>query len=154
VNAESLAFAEILWAISKAAFDAVIILLILVVFGAATSPFSVLAPIPLLLGSTFIAGLSLGITAKVRDIDAFNLYLALFFSSIFICGAWFPLGVLPTPLRWIAWALPLTHAIDLARACLTGNFVKRHLLELMYLITTAIIFVEWAMRSLRRRMVA
>ncbi len=154
VNAESLAFAEILWAVSKAAIDAIIILLILVVFGAATSPFAALAPVPLLLGALFIAGLSLGITAKVRDIDAFNLYLALFFSSIFICGAWFPLSVLPAPLRWIAWALPLTHAIDLARACLIGSFTKRHLLELTYLITISILFIEWAMRSLRRRMVA
>jgi len=154
VNAESLAMAEIAWAVSKAALDAVIILLILLIFGAATSPFAILAPLPLLLGSFFIAGLSLGITAHVHDIDSFNLYLAIFFSSIFICGAWFPLDVLPPVLRWIARGLPLTSAIDLARACLTGKFFMRHLYELLYLLIMALIFVEWAMRSLRRRMVA
>jgi lipooligosaccharide transport system permease protein len=154
VEAESLAFAEICWAVSKAALDAVIILLILTIFGAAQSPFAVLAPLPLLLGSFFIAGLSLGITAHVRDIDAFNLYLALFFSSIFLCGAWFPLEVLPPVLRWLAWALPLTSAIDLARACLTGRFFARHVYELLYLLVVSIVFVEWAMRSLRRRMMA
>ncbi len=154
VNAESLALAEIAWAVSKAALNAVIILLILLIFGAATSPFAILAPLPLLLGSFFIAGLSLGITAHVHDIDSFNLYLAIFFSSIFICGAWFPLDVLPPVLRWIARCLPLTSAIDLARACLTGKFFMRHLYELFYLLIMALIFVEWAMRSLRRRMVA
>jgi lipooligosaccharide transport system permease protein len=154
VEVESLAFAEICWAVSKAALDAVIILVVLVVFGAAKSPYAVLAPIPLLLGSFFIAGLSLGITAHVRDIDSFNLYLALFFSSIFICGAWFPLEVLPTALRWLARALPLTSAIDLARACLTGRFFMRHLYELLYLLIVGFIFIEWAMRSLRRRLVA
>lgn len=154
VNAESLALAEICWAVSKAALDALIILLILLVFGAASSPFALLAPIPLMLGSFFISGLSLGITAHIRDIDSFNLYLAVFFSSIFICGAWFPLDVLPKVLRWIAWCLPLTSAIDLARACLTGRFYLRHLYELLYLTLAALIFTEWAMRSLRRRMVA
>jgi lipooligosaccharide transport system permease protein len=154
VNAESLAMAEIAWAVSKAALDALIILLILLIFGAATSPFAILAPLPLLLCSFFIAGLSLGITAHVHDIDSFNLYLAVFFSSIFICGAWFPLDVLPPVLRWIARSLPLTSAIDLARACLTGKFFIRHLYELFYLLSMALIFTEWAMRSLRRRMVA
>jgi lipooligosaccharide transport system permease protein len=154
VGAESLAFAELCWAVSKAALDAVIILLILVIFGAATSPYAALAPLPLLLGSLLIAGLSLGITAHVHDIDSFNLYMALFFSSIFLCGAWFPLDVLPGALRYLAWALPLTSAIDLARACLTGRFRLRHLYELSYLLVMAFVFTEWALRSLRRRMVA
>ncbi|MBC7911307.1 MAG: ABC transporter permease [Pyrinomonadaceae bacterium] len=154
VNVESLAFAEICWAVSKAALDAFVILLVLTIFGAATSVYAVLAPLPLLLGSFTIAGLSLGITGRVRDIDSFNLYLALFFSSIFLCGAWFPLEVLPPVLRWLAWILPLTSAIDLARACLTGRFLFRHVYEVLYLILLALIFMEWAMRSLRRRMLA
>jgi lipooligosaccharide transport system permease protein len=154
VEAESLAFAEILWAVTKALIDALIILFILVIFGAATSPWAALAPLPLLLGSFFIAGLSLGITAHVHDIDSYNFYMAVFFSVIFLCGAWFPIDVLPGPLQIIAWALPVTSAIDLTRAFLTGQFLKRHLLEALYLLVTALVFTEWAMRSLRRRMVA
>lgn len=154
VEVESLACAEIAWAVSKASFDSVIILVILVLFGAATSPFAALVPIPLILGSLFIAALSLGITARIRDIDSFNLYMAAFFSSIFLCGAWFPLEVLPAALRWLAWAIPLTSAVDLTRAFLTGRFLLRHLLEAFYLLLTAFICCEWALRSLRRRMVA
>src|SRR5215831_17538355 len=44
VEAESLAFAEILWAITHAALDTLIILIVLLVFGAATSTWAVLAP--------------------------------------------------------------------------------------------------------------
>lgn len=154
VDAESLAFAEICWAVTKAALDSVIILMVLAGFGAATSPYALLAPVPLLLGSLFIASLSLGITAHVHDIDSFNLYMAVFFSSVFLCGAWFPIEVLPRVLRLIAWAIPLTSAIDLARALLTGRFFLRHLYESLYLVVMAIIFMEWALRSLRRRMEA
>jgi len=154
VNAESLAFAEILWAITKAFIDALVILTVLVIFGAATSPFAVLAPIPLIVGSIFISGLSLGITAKVHDIDSFNLYMAVFFCAIWMCGAWFPLEVLPPALRLVAWALPITSAVDLVRACITGRFIFRHVYEALYLMAMAVIFVEWAMRNLRRRMVS
>lgn len=154
IEAESLAFAEILWAVTKALIDAVIILLILIIFGAATSPWALLAPLPLVLGSFFIAGLSLGITAHVHDIDSYNFYMAIFFSLIFMCGAWFPIDVLPRPLQFIAWSLPITSAIDLTRALLTGQFLRRHIYETLYLLVMALVFTEWAMRSLRRRMVA
>ncbi|HYE65711.1 MAG TPA: ABC transporter permease [Pyrinomonadaceae bacterium] len=154
IEVESLAFAEICWAVTKAAFDALIILAVLIAFGAAISPFALLTPLPLLVGSFFIAGLSLGITAHIHDIDAYNFYMAIFFSSIFLCGAWFPLEVLPPVLRVIAWAIPLTSAIDLTRALLTGRFLTRHIYETIYLIAAALVFTEWAMRCLRRRMVA
>ena len=154
VDAESLAFAEILWAITHAALDTLIILIVLVVFGAATSPWTALAAIPLLIGSAFIAGLSLGFTAHVHDIDAFNIYMAGFFSVMLICGAWFPVDVLPVWLRWIAYAIPLTESIDLTRAFLTGRFLSRHAYEAAYLVISAVVASEWAMRSLRRRMVA
>jgi lipooligosaccharide transport system permease protein len=154
VEAESLAFAEIIWAVTKALIDALIILFILVIFGAATSPWAALAPLPLVLGSFFIAGLSLGVTAHVHDIDSYNFYMAVFFSLIFLCGAWFPIDVLPKALQYTAWVLPLTSAIDLTRAFLTGHFLRRHLLEAFYLLVMAFVFTEWAMRSLRRRMVA
>src|SRR2546421_9893241 len=95
VDAQSLAFAEILWAITHGLFDTLIIMTVLIVFGAATSPLAILAPLPLLTGATFMAGLSLGITAHVRDIDAFNIYIAGFFLTMYFSGAVFSLVVLP-----------------------------------------------------------
>ena len=154
VEVESLAFAEICWATSKALGDAVIILLVLVAFGAATSPLAVLAPVPLVAGSFFIGALSLGVTAHIHDIDSYNLYLALYFSTLFLCGVWFPVDVLPEALQWVARLIPLTSAIDLARASLTGTFHPRHFFEAVYLIGAGFVCAEWAMRSLRRRMVA
>src|SRR4030095_15627385 len=86
VDAESLALAEILWAITHGLFDTVVIMIVLVIFGAATSPWAVLAPFPLLVGAAFMAGLSLGVTAHIHDIDAFNVYLAIFFSTMYVTG--------------------------------------------------------------------
>jgi lipooligosaccharide transport system permease protein len=154
VEVESLAFAEICWATTKALIDAFIILVVLFVFGAALWPTGLLAPLPLVLGCFFAASLTLGVTAHVHDIDSYNLYLNLYFAAIFVCGVWFPLDVLPEALQWLAWAIPVTSAIDLARAFLTGTFARRHLWEVLYLSATSLLAAEWAMRSLRRRMVA
>ena len=154
VDAESLAFAEILWAITHGLFDTVIIMIVLAVFGAATSPWVMLAPLPLLMGATFMAGLSLGITAHVHDIDAFNIYMALFFSTMYLSGAFFPLDVLPVWLQIPARVLPMTESIELTRAFLTGRFLWRHAYDAVYLVISAVVACEWAMRSLRKRMVA
>jgi lipooligosaccharide transport system permease protein len=154
VEAESLAFAEILWAITHAAFDTLIIMIVLVVFGAATSWWAILAPWPLLVGSIFIAGFSLAVTAHVHDIDAFNVYMAAFFTVMLICGCWFPVEVLPYWLQIVAWIIPLTESIDLTRAFLTGHFLSRHVYEAAYLLIFAVVACEWAMKSLRRRMVS
>lgn len=154
VDAESLALGEIFWALTHALFDTVIILTVLVIFGAATSPWAILAPLPLIVGSAFMAGLSLGITAHIHDIDAFNLVMALFFSTMYISGAFFPLEVLPLWVQVPARLLPLTESIELTRAFLTGRFHSWHIYEAIYLLISAVIACEWAMRSLRRRMVA
>jgi lipooligosaccharide transport system permease protein len=153
VEPESLAFAELCWATTKACIDAVIILAILSAFGAARSPFALLTPLPLILGSFQIAALTLTFTAHVHDIDSYNLYNAIFFSVVFICGVWFPLGVLPRSLRITAWIVPLTSAVDLTRALLVGRLELRHVWETIYLIATGLACAEWSMRALRRRMV-
>lgn len=154
VDAESLALGEILWALTHALFDTIIIMIVLLIFGAATSPWAIMAPLPLMVGALFMSGLALGITAHVRDIDAFNMVMAIFFSTMYISGAFFPLEVLPAWLQAAARLLPITESIELTRAFLTGHFLKRHVYEAVYLVISAVVACEWAMRSLRKRMVA
>jgi len=73
---------------------------------------------------------------------------------MYVSGAFFPLGVLPVWLQIPARVLPTTESIELTRAFLTGRFLPRHLYEAAYLVISAIVAGEWAMRSLRKRMVA
>lgn len=153
VNAESLAFGEIIWALSKGLVDSLFILPLIVIFGSATSFFTPLAIFPLLLGCIFLASLGLGLTAHIFEIDHFNLFFAFFFSTIFLCGAWFPVDLLPFWLQIVAYILPTTSIIDLTRAFLNGFFHTRHIFEFIYLAIVSIILLEWALRSLRKRMV-
>ena len=153
VAAESLAFGEILWAVTKGIIDCFFILPLIVIFGSATSYFTPFAVLPLVAGCFFLAGLALSITARIFDIDNFNIFFALFFSTIFLCGAWFPVELLPSWLQIVAYIIPTTSIIDLARACLNGNFSTRHFYESIYVLSVSFVFVEWALRSMRKRMV-
>lgn len=153
VNAESLAFGEILWAVSKGIFDCAFIIPLLIIFGSSTSILTPLAILPLTLGCFFLAGLGLTLTARVSEINHFNIFFALFFSTIFLCGAWFPVERLPVSLQYASYLLPTTSIVDLTRAFTNGNFALRHIRETLYLSLTAIFFVECALRSLRKRMV-
>ncbi|CAA9396642.1 MAG: hypothetical protein AVDCRST_MAG74-1342, partial [uncultured Pyrinomonadaceae bacterium] len=40
------------------------------------------------------------------------------------------------------------------RACLTGNFAVKHIYESIYLLIISLVLLEWALRSIRKRMVA
>ena len=153
VNAESLAFGEIIWAVTKGFIDSLFILPLVVIFGSAASLLTPLAILPLLIGCLYLSGLALGLTAHIFEIDHFNIFFAFFFSTIFLCGAWFPVDLLSFWLQVIAYILPTTSVIDLTRAFLSGDFQSRHIYEGIYLILTSIIFVEWALRSIRKRMV-
>ncbi|PYS36843.1 MAG: hypothetical protein DMF71_19695 [Acidobacteria bacterium] len=62
--------------------------------------------------------------------------------------------MLPVWLQVPARALPMTESIELTRAFLTGRFLSRHAYEAAYLVISAVAACEWALRSLRRRMVA
>lgn len=153
VGAESLAFGEILWAVTKGLVDCLFIIPLVVLFGSATSLFTPLALIPLLVGCLYLGGLALGLTAHIFEIDHFNIFFALFFSTLFLCGAWFPVEMLPKWLQVLAFILPTTSVIDLTRACLSGKFSVKHFYEFIYLILISFSLLEWALRSIRKRMV-
>ncbi len=153
VNAESLAFGEILWAVTKGVIDCFFIIPLVIIFGSATSYLTPLAVFPLIFGCIYLGSLALGLTARVFEIDHFNVFFALFFSTIFICGAWFPVELLPQWLQVVAYILPTTSVIDLTRACLNGSFNFRHIYETIYLVFVSLFLLEWALLSIRKRLV-
>src|SRR6476660_6451939 len=91
VEVESLALAELLWGATKALLDAIFVFAVLSLFGAAHSPMAALVPLVFLCGAVWVAGLSLSVTARIRDINYYNFYIAFVFSYLWISGASFPL---------------------------------------------------------------
>jgi lipooligosaccharide transport system permease protein len=154
VEVESLAMGEIASGTSKAMFNGVFVLVVLTVVGAVQSPYGILIPIILGIGALWVAALSLLVTSKIRDIDYFNFYMAFFFSYLWISGAYFPLANMPKFLQIIAWIVPVTSTVDIIRGLMIGDLGWRTIFELLYLIAAFLITAEFALRSLRRRLVS
>ncbi len=153
VEVESLGLAEIAWGASKALFDGLFVLAVLAAFGAVVSLWGILIPIALTIGALWVAALSLLITSRIHDINNYNFYMAFVFSYLWISGAYFPLERMPEPVQWLAWTVPLTSAVDVSRQLMIGNLSWKMLAEMLYLIAAFLITAEFALRSLRRRMV-
>lgn len=153
IEVESLALGEIAWGVTKAFLDGIVVLLVLWGFGAVLSPWGLLIPVVLILGAFWLAALSLWVTSRIDDINHYNFYLAIVFSYFWISGTYFPLASLPEYVQWLAWAVPITSAVDASRELMTGRMTLRLLPEILYLIVSSILMTELAMRGLRRRMV-
>jgi len=154
VEAESLALGEIAWGTTKALFDGLIVLGVLWAFGAVLSPWGLLVPLVLVLGAFWLSALSLLVTARIHDINHYNFFFAVVFSYFWISGTFFPLASLPEYVQWLAWVVPVTAVVDVARELMAGRFTVRMLLEIPYVILSSLLMTELAMRALRRRLVA
>jgi len=152
VQVESLALAEIMWGASKALLDGVFVIAVLAVFGAVLSPLGWLIPLVLVLGALWVAALSLAVTARIHDINHYNFYLAFVFSYLWVSGAYFPLERLPYFAQLLAWVVPVTSAVNITRALMTGHLSWVLLLELLYLMIAILVTAEIALRWMRRRL--
>ena len=154
VEVESLALGELAWAASKSLLDGCFVLLVLALFGAVLSPLGILIPLVLMLGAFWVAAVSLAITALIHNINNFNFYLAVFFSYLWISGAYFPLERLPEWVQVLAWIVPITSAINVARELMIGHPGWEIVPQILYLIFAALLTSEIALRCLRRRLIS
>ena len=109
-------------------------------------------PLALLVGLTF-AGLGLIMTALAPAYDFFLYYFTLVITPMMmICGVFFPVNQLPQSFQIVANALPLTHAIDLARPLMVGTVPPYALLHIVVLIAYALFGFYVSLVLFRRRL--
>lgn len=155
VNPEELSLGEICWGATRSVINATAVVLAMALFGRMPLPW-----IPAIVALQFLAGLNFGamaliITSKVTNTQYFNFFLSgVVFPLELLTGAYFPLSRLPEFLHPVAWAIPLTSMVDLTRSIVLGRLRPGNLLELAYVLVTTVVFIEIALRSMRRRLVA
>ena len=106
-----------------------------------------------MIGAFWVAAISLTITALIHNINNFNFYLAVFFSYLWISGAYFPLERLPEWVQIMAWIVPITSAINISRDLMIGRLSWQIVPQLFYLLAASIVTTEIALRCLRKRLV-
>ena len=146
---------EILWALTRATIYGGSFLIIVMVFGLAPLPWSVLCLPVLMLSGLLFASIGMAFSINVSTIDYFSFYFTLFLTPLFLFSdVFFPLDERLTPMwQWVAEALPLLHPVRLARATF-GADTPGHILlwDIAYIAMVSAAMLTVARRGIRRRL--
>ncbi len=144
---------EVIWAATKSLFSAAAILIVAWALGAVEGDWALLAiPVALLSGFCF-AAMAMVVTALARSYDFFLYYSTLGVTPmLLICGVFFPIEQMPEAIQDFAWALPLTHAVALARPLITGAAPENVLLHFAVLTAYGLLALSLAAALLKRRL--
>jgi lipooligosaccharide transport system permease protein len=145
---------EWLWAASKSVLSGLAILAVIWVLGL-YADFALtlwLLPVLLLTGLCF-AGLGLMVNSVAPNYDFFMYYFTLVITPmVLLSGVFFPPDALPGWLATFAAALPLTHAIELARPLALGQIPDNVLLHATVLLAYGIAGLSAGLALTRRRL--
>lgn len=154
VSPADVALGELLWAITRGTGYGLTFLLVVALFGAVTTPASLLVVIAVPFVAALFASLGLAFTALVELIEVLNYYYALFLTPLFLfSGIFFPLERLPDWARGLAWWTPLFHGVRACRGLFEGRVDASVLASLgwMAVVTVAFTWVSMGIYSWRLR---
>jgi lipooligosaccharide transport system permease protein len=112
---------EQLFLLLRTGLPATSFLLVMLVFGAVHSPWTIAAPPVCALLTLSLSGLIMAYTSSVSSDNMFALLFrfAIIPMTLF-AGVFFPVAAMPLAARWIAYALPLWHGVELCRYATLG----------------------------------
>ncbi len=146
---------EVLWAVTRSAIYGGSFYVIVVLFGLAPLPSSLLAFLVVPLVGLLFASLGIAFSLRVETIDLFSFYFTLFLTPLFLFSdVFFPLGErLSGVWLWVAELLPLLHPVRLARAAFAGQASPGLVLwDVGYCLATTAVLLLWSRRAVRRRL--
>ncbi len=145
---------EILWAATKAMLTSSAIFLVLLVFNLIHSPLVFLMPLVMVVEGLMFASLGMLMTSLAKSYDYFSYYFTLLISPMFLfSGTFFPLDNLPRWAQIVAYFLPLTYPVKVARDLFAGRFTGEDALIILGLFIFAVLVGIIAVRRLVRRLV-
>jgi lipooligosaccharide transport system permease protein len=150
---DDVVFGEAVWAASKSFLSGGAVLAVAAALGLVPSLLALwVLPLVFLTGLAF-AGLGLIMTSLSPSYDFFMYYFTLVITPMMLaCGVFFPLEQLPEWLQSVAQALPLTHAVALARPLMNGVVPEAIAWHVGVLVAYAAVATYAALVLARRRL--
>jgi lipooligosaccharide transport system permease protein len=153
VTLDDVMLGEAVWAASKSFLSGMAVLLVAAALGLVHSALALwMVPLVFLTGFAF-ASMGLIMTALSPSYDFFMYYFTLAITPMMLtCGVFFPVTQLPAALQGVAQALPLTHAVAIARPLMTGSVPEGLALHLLVLTAYAALSFYAALVLTRQRL--
>lgn len=143
---------ELIFAASKGAVFATIVLIVTSLFGARPTWWCLLVPVVGFLTSYLFGTIGLIVTSYVKTINNFTFFTSGVITPLFFfSGTFFPIRGHHIALDAISNLIPLTHSIELARALFKAQFTWESLLHLLVLLAMIVLLHSVALRRMRKR---
>jgi len=150
---DDVVLSEILWAATKSLMSGLSVLAVIWLLGLSHSFMSLwMIPLALLIGLAFSA-MALVMTSIAPAYDFFMYYFTLIITPMMmLCGVFFPISSLPDSIQMIASALPLTHAVYLARPLMEGHIPPHAMSHIGVLLAYTLLGFYLSLVLFRRRL--
>jgi lipooligosaccharide transport system permease protein len=154
INLPEVIAGEILWGATKSLLSGGIMFIAVAMLGLIESWHAIwLIPV-LIVEAILFSALGMLMTSFAKDYDFFTYYITLFLEPMFLfSGTFFPLSSLPPFVQKIAWILPLTHPVAIARALFLGRESPAIVLQILWLLFLTAVIFRWAVRRMVKRLV-
>ena len=154
IGIRDLVLGEILYATFASEIACIGMLLVVYLLHAPLSPLFVITPVLVFFGALTFASQGILVTSYSGKIENFSYYFEGFLIPIqFLSGAFFPINILPPPLQFIAYLVPLTWVVDVSRNAFIGVFDPIQIsITIIYCLLIAFITFYFAYRKFYKRM--
>ncbi|MBU0579959.1 MAG: ABC transporter permease [Candidatus Margulisbacteria bacterium] len=154
LTVEEIVAGEILWGMTRCVFSGLIMLAVLSFFGIASWHTFLLMPLLWLVVGFLFSSIAIIVTAFAPNFDFFTYYLELFITPMFFfSGIFFPLDKMPDVVKFIANFLPLTHAVAISRAFVSGPITPGIIINFLVLLIPGCGFFIWALYQMKKRLI-
>lgn len=155
IEPDEIIYGELLWCATKGFFSACGVLLISIFFGLVHTWMVIPALLILFLTSWLFSCLAMVVTSLARNYDSFVYATSGFIIPMsLVAGTYFPVSHMPKVLQFLAYVLPLTHAVSLVRALINESFENIHYFNLAYLVFFTWIAMNLATKRIRKKLIS
>ncbi len=146
---------DVLWAASKSVLSGVAVLAVATGAGLVHSAWALVLPAVALLIGVVFAAMGLLVSSRAQAYDFFTYYFTLVITVMYLfSGVFFPIESLPAWARTVAWGMPLTHAVTIVRACMSGHVSAMLFVHAGVLVAMLAVAYALAVRWVGRRLIA
>ena len=154
VSMEDVVMGEIIYGTFKGLLYGSVFFTVTLLFGLVKSPWALLLPVPLILLAVTFSVLSLVWTSVAPNYESFGYFFTLFMSPMFLfSGIFFPVESLPAGVRYLAWATPLYHTVEVVRPLILGKINTSILVHLGVLTVFAVLPLRIPLVMIKNRLI-
>lgn len=154
VSIDDVVAGEVLWGATRALETTIALLVVILLFQVPLAPTAVLLIPAMLLQGLLFAACGVLVCSLIPSMGQLGHFFSLFLTPQYMfSGVFFPLDGLPVWAQVVAWFMPLSHGVRVARDLFFGDVSWSTAGDMLWLTVAFLIMLTVVLRTMRRRLI-